>query len=82
MAAGLPIISTNVGGVADIITDNGILVEPGNRNQLSEAMALVINDKTLWTGFSVAAIENVKKYDIKYAARKYEKLYLNDKTSL
>lgn len=26
MASGLPIISTNVGGVADIVTNNGILV--------------------------------------------------------
>lgn len=33
MAAGLPIISTNVGGVADIVTDNGILIPPKDGTQ-------------------------------------------------
>ena len=46
MAAGLPIISTNVGGVADIVTDNGILIPPKDGHRLANEMVkLVLNHK-------------------------------------
>jgi glycosyltransferase involved in cell wall biosynthesis len=40
MAAGLPVIATDVGGVADVITHGrtGVLVTPGSADQLSSAM--------------------------------------------
>lgn len=38
MAAGLPLISTDVGGVRDIIVDNGIIVPDNDENSLLEAM--------------------------------------------
>ena len=38
MAHGLPIVSTAVGGVPDIVSDNGILVSKGDSDALSAAM--------------------------------------------
>lgn len=40
MAAGVPVIATRVGGILDIIKDgkNGILVEPQNSNEISDAV--------------------------------------------
>ncbi len=42
---GLPVISTAVGGVPEIITkENGILIEPGNVNQLAEKMKYLVKN--------------------------------------
>ncbi|MDQ8205557.1 glycosyltransferase family 4 protein [Pelagicoccus sp. SDUM812003] len=48
-AHGLPIVAHKVGGVAEAVSDgeNGILVEPENLNQLSEAFAQLIQDREL-----------------------------------
>ena len=49
MAAGLPIISTPVGGVPEAVYDgvNGFLVEPGDTDLLSNAMLKLCNDTAL-----------------------------------
>jgi glycosyltransferase involved in cell wall biosynthesis len=42
MSTGLPVVATRCGGPEDIVTEEtGILVEPGNIEQLSEAMQRV-----------------------------------------
>ncbi len=47
MAAGKPVIATNVGGVPEIITNNvnGILVEPTDSDALSRAMIILAKDE-------------------------------------
>ena len=44
--AGIPVISTNVGGVGEIIKDgeNGILIEPKNPQAIADAVKNIIND--------------------------------------
>ena len=44
--AGIPVISTNVGGVGEIIKDgeNGILIEPKNPQAISDAIKNIIGD--------------------------------------
>ena len=47
MNHGLPIISTYVGGIPEVITnnDNGYLINPGDTDQLTEALSsLITND--------------------------------------
>ncbi|MCO5276550.1 MAG: glycosyltransferase [Saprospiraceae bacterium] len=45
-ATGLPLISTNVGGIAEFLpTDFGILIDKGDENALYNAMVEVINGK-------------------------------------
>ena len=41
MGFGLPIISTNVGGLKDVVIDNGILVDDGDQEAMYEAMSNV-----------------------------------------
>ena len=49
MASGCPVIATDVGGVREAIVDNetGILVEPGNKKALYEAIEKLVTDKDL-----------------------------------
>lgn len=49
MSQGRPVVSTNNGGQREYITDgvNGLLVEPGNDDQLAEALQRLITDATL-----------------------------------
>lgn len=84
MACKLPIISTKVGGVIDIIENNknGIIVEQGNVNEMSYAM-IEMYEKSKRDVLSKNAYTESKKYDIKNMVKKYEEFYLkglkNDK---
>ena len=48
-AYGLPVVTTPVGGVPDIVVNgkNGLLFTPGNVNELAEKLALLIEDENL-----------------------------------
>lgn len=75
MAAGLPIISTKVGGVEDIIKGNGILVENRDLQALSSAMLQLAADNKLREQMSNNSYRLVKKYDISIIAQEYGRLY-------
>ena len=49
MACGLPAVTTPVGAIKTIVTDNqnGLLVRPGDSQQLYDALDKLINDETL-----------------------------------
>lgn len=75
MASGLPVISTEVGGMADIVTDNGILVKKGDYEALGKAMLELSQNRELREEYSRRSFENVKKYDVAHFTEKYEKVY-------
>ncbi len=75
MAAGLPIISTNVGGICDIVTDNGILIAPGDTAAMVQAMEQLYKDKALRTRMSTASKANARAYDVSHTAAAYSRLY-------
>lgn len=75
MAAGLPIIATSVGGVPDIVKDNGVLVDPGNHERLVSTMIELANNKKLRLKMGELSIKEVQKYDISKVTIKYEELY-------
>lgn len=49
MASGLPIVTTRVGGIPDVVKDNetGLLVEPRSPEQLAQAIGSLIRDQNL-----------------------------------
>lgn len=77
MAAGLPIVSTRVGGVPEIVKDqeNGVLVEPGNQQMLVEAIAKLIGDQSKMDAMGAKSREISAQYDIKVTQHRYELLY-------
>ncbi len=67
MAWGLPVIVTPVGGIPEVIThkQNGLLVEPGNKNQLIQAIQDLIKDEDLRISLGTAGRRSVESLDIK-----------------
>lgn len=64
MQAGIPIITTNVGGNPELIENkkNGILVEYNNGKQLKEAIIRVYQDKELQNKFIQNSKEKLKEF--------------------
>ena len=67
MCYGLPVLTTPSSGIPDIVTSgkNGLLVMPGEIQQLSEAMQVLIEDETLRLSLGKAARETAKSLDVK-----------------
>ena len=78
MAAGLPIASTAVGGVPELLENGkeGFIVQPGRAEQLSEAMVTLLKDGKLRRAMGAAAAARAKdKFDVSAMIRAYEELY-------
>lgn len=64
MSNNIPVISTKVGGITELIKDkyNGILVEPNNPEDLANAILTLLYDERLYNFIKKNAFETVKKY--------------------
>lgn len=63
MACGLPVICTNVAGcAADLVLENGIVVEPGNTQQLRDAMLAIARDSELRQSMSRESTRLIREY--------------------
>ena len=62
MAAGLPVVSTGVGGIAEMIEHKktGLIVKPADARALAENIKFLINNKTLRAELGARAREKVK----------------------
>lgn len=78
MACGLPVIATKIGGVVDIIKDgeNGLLVEPGNKNELANALKKLISEPGYALSLGQNALKTIREnYGIDIIVNKYLHLY-------
>ena len=78
MASGLPVISTNVGGMTDIVTHGktGFRIAPGDVDQLSKCMLSLITNDELRSKMSKAARRDaVERFDDMAVARIVEAMY-------
>lgn len=64
MALGLPVISTNVGGMPYLINNhfNGILVDNNNVEQMADAILNIMGNKDLYDSLSRKSIESGSRY--------------------
>jgi glycosyltransferase involved in cell wall biosynthesis len=79
LAAGLPIISTPVGAIPDIIKDgiNGFLIEPNSPKQLAEKILLLLHNEDIIKRIGEANVQLAKEeYDVKVILNKLEQLYM------
>ncbi|MBW4481989.1 MAG: glycosyltransferase family 4 protein [Tildeniella torsiva UHER 1998/13D] len=77
MSWGLPVITTAVGGIPEIITPdvNGFLLQPGDTAGLSHAMSILINNKDLRSNLGSKAREGIALLDIENYSQRLFNLY-------
>ena len=78
MACGLPVITTPVGAINNIITngETGMLIQPANFEQLYKALDVMFSDKTLATRLGTSASQDVQhKYSTEIVTEKYQTLF-------
>ncbi len=77
MASGTPIISTQTGGITEIIEHdyNGILVKPNQPKQIKTALENLLMDRNKREYLSANAKQTAKKYDWSIVAKQFIKLY-------
>jgi glycosyltransferase involved in cell wall biosynthesis len=74
MACGLPVVATPVGGSRDFLThgQNGLLVKPGNEEELRVALARLILDKAYAQALGRCAVQTVRtNFDVNLVTRSY-----------
>lgn len=77
MSWGLPVITTPVGGIPEVIKqgETGLLVNPGNIQELTDAMQSLIENPSLRLSIGLAAYERVKPLSIEHYSDALFKLY-------
>jgi glycosyltransferase involved in cell wall biosynthesis len=74
---GVPIVSTNVGGMRDVIKSgvNGLLVPPGDPEAMAEAIGTVLGNDTLAQSLSQGALELAAAHAPTNEKRRWHALY-------
>lgn len=74
MSFGLPVISTNVGGIPEIVKNNinGFLIEPGNIEQLNSTILHFVNKSVDYLKFSNDGLKIVEDF---YPESVFDQLY-------
>lgn len=62
MACGVPVITSNVSSLPEVVGDAGLLVNPESETQIEQAIRLLVTDKKLHDKLSKRALEQVKKF--------------------
>jgi glycosyltransferase involved in cell wall biosynthesis len=62
MAAGLPIVATDVGGNAETLGDSGVLVNPGNETELAQALLGLLADEHKARALGARARERARSF--------------------
>lgn len=77
MAAGLPVIATNAGGPAEVITDevDGLLVPPGDVSALAAALRRIAVDHDLRVRLGGAATATAQQFSPDVIGRQMRELY-------
>lgn len=75
MAYGLPIVTTKVGGIPEVVGDSALLVPPDNPSALADALIKVLTDRQLAARLGEVGFTRVQKFDWEPIVKRYEKLY-------
>jgi glycosyltransferase involved in cell wall biosynthesis len=78
MACGMPIITTTVGALKDVIEHkrNGIVMTPGSKNELRDSLVTLLNDEKLCDAIGKNAMNDVRNnYTLDIVAQMYVDLF-------
>lgn len=77
MASGLPVIATDVGGVSELVSDNGIVVPSEDVEAFASAMTMIVESPTLLRNMACKGRLYSSKYDKTNIAAEYGQEYIN-----
>lgn len=77
MASGVPVVSTNAGGLKEIMIQGktGFMADVGDVKSMSRHALDILQDDEVLKSFKMNAAAHAKKYDISNIVPVYEKLY-------
>ncbi len=78
MAAALPVVSTRIGGIPDLVEDGatGLLTEPGDVTSIAKAILRLLKDAKLRTAMGTAARERaLRRFSVDHALDKVAAVY-------
>jgi len=75
MAAGKPIIASDVDGLKQVVEGAGIVFGRGRVDELAEKITLLVEDKEYYEAVAEACKQRAKVYDISVMASKYKSVY-------
>ncbi len=77
MAAGVPVVSTNAGGLGEINIpgETGYMSEVGDVASMSQQALSILKDDKILLGFKERSAKHAQKFDINNIVPLYEKLY-------
>ena len=75
MACGVPVITSNISSLPEVVGDAGIMVDPTDANFLSDAMCRVLKDKELRLRMRNMGLERSKLFSWDNTAKKMLKIY-------
>lgn len=78
MASGLPVIATSVGGMRDIVKDNGVMVPMGEVSLFANAIIGLAQNGDMRKKYGRRSFELVQEYALAKVTRQYEQLYQNE----
>ena len=77
LASGLPVVSTDVGGIRELVGECGILVEPQNEDELFKAMQEIRKPEIYSVIANKSAIQRASLFKDDVIARQYEEVYID-----
>ena len=75
LAAGMPVIISRNGGLAECVGDSGLVFDNGDHVMLADCMARLLKDEKLRDSLKEKAREQLKKFDPEMLARQYIDLF-------
>ena len=78
LAAGLPVVAYNTGGIPDMIKSgmNGIVIDKGDIVALSRAIQICLNDQRMLEKFSECAVETISsQFTSELQSQRYQSLF-------
>lgn len=79
MAAGIPIVTTDAGGISDVVINNynGLVVEQRSTEELAKKILLLLENPELGVELVQNGVKHVEQFTYKNISKKYEEIITN-----
>ncbi|MNT71342.1 D-inositol-3-phosphate glycosyltransferase [compost metagenome] len=75
MAAGKPVIASNIIGISEVVKGYGMLFSPGNSLELADIITRLFNDSQLYDEVKSKCISRSKDFSLEKMTHKYINIY-------